>query len=213
MKKVEIERKLYSVTTPTDYTDNHPDYYTPKGTALEVAGRVLPIRNPMMDNGPGVYYEEGAMVANVIKPSPSEERQYSADRIIDLSKPKDIGEVIEKNELIRNIQNDLMVSGKDNIFCLNITNQDTPEMKALKQAINSKQVDKKAYEDRFDQFQNDMRLLKGNSITLAKMVGICKGFDIACELTLKDKEGAANPMGTEITLDLTEGRPTKNEPA
>ena len=105
-----------------------------------------------------------------------------------------------------------MVNGKDNIFYLNITQEDTPEMRALKTAINNKQVDKKAYEDRFDQFQNDMRLLKGHSITLAKMIGICNGFDIACELTLRDKDGAANPMGDPITLDLTEGRPMKNDP-
>jgi hypothetical protein len=102
-----------------------------------------------------------------------------------------------------------MVSGKDNILTLTITPQDTPEMKALKTAINSKQIDKKAYESRFDQFQNNMRLLKGPTITLAKMKEICEGFDIACELTLTDKEGAVNPIGTEIVVDLTEGRATK----
>ena len=211
MKKVEIENKLYSVVSPTEYTDNK-DLYSPRGTAIEVAGRVLPVRNPAVDNGPGVYYQDGAMVCDVIKPAPSYESHYSAERVIDLSKPKDIGEVIEKNNLIRNIQQDLMVSGKDNILCLNISPEDTPEMKALKTAVNTKRIDKKAYEDRFEQFQNDMRLLKGTSITLGKLIGFCQGFDIACELTLRDKPGAVNPMETEITLDLTEGRPTKNEP-
>jgi len=212
MKKVEIERKLYTVVDSTEYT-SHRDLYNPRSTAIEVADRVLPVRNPITDNGPGVYYYgSNSMVADVIKPSPEYESEYSADRIIDFSKPKDIGEVIEKNTLLRNIQQDLMVNGKDNIFYLNITQEDTPEMRALKTAINNKQVDKKAYEDRFDQFQNDMRLLKGHSITLAKMIGICNGFDIACELTLRDKDGAANPMGDPITLDLTEGRPMKNDP-
>ena len=212
MKKVEIERKLYTVIDSTEYT-THRDLYNPRSTAIEVAGKVLPVRNPMIDNGPGVYYYgQNNMVADVIKPSPESESEYSADRIIDFSKVKDIGELIGKNNLLRNIQQDLMVNGKDNIFYLNITQEDTPEMKALKTAINNKQVDKKAYEDRFDQFQNDMRLLKGHSITLAKMIGICNGFDIACELTLRDKDGAANPMGDPITLDLTEGRPMKNDP-
>ena len=212
MKKVEIERKLYTVVDSTEYT-SHRDLYNPRSTAIEVADRVLPVRNPITDNGPGVYYYgSNSMVADVIKPSPEYESEYSADRIIDFSKPKDIGEVIEKNTLLRNIQQDLMVNGKDNIFYLNITQEDTPEMRALKTAINNKQVDKKAYEDRFDQFQNDMRLLKGHSITLAKMISICNGFDIACELTLRDKDGAANPMGDPITLDLTEGRPMKNDP-
>lgn len=208
---MEIERKLYSVTTMTDYTNNS-DVYNPKTTAIEVAGIVLPIRNAAVDTGPGVYYEPGALVADVIKPSPATEDHYSADRVIDLSNPRDIGEIMQKNDLIRNIQNDLMVSGKDNVLCLTISQEDTPEMRALKTAINAKQVNKKAYEERFDQFQNDMRLLKGTSITLAKMIGLCNGFDISCTMTLKDKEGAVNPMGTEISLDLTEGRPNKNEP-
>ena len=208
---MEIERKLYTVTSITDFTDNS-DVYNPKTTAIEVAGRVLPIRNPAIDTGPGVYYVPDALVADVIKPSPATEDHYSADRVIDLSNPKDIGGVMQKNELIRNIQNDLMVSGKDNVLCLTISQEDTPEMKALKTAINAKQVNKKAYEDRFDQFQNDMRLLKGNTITLGKMIALCNGFDISCTMTLKDKDGAVNPMGTEISLDLTEGRPNKNEP-
>ena len=54
-----------------------------------------------------------------------------------------------------------------------------------------------------------MRRLKGNSITLAKLISICNAFDISAELTLKDKDGIPNPMNTEVTVDLTEGRGTK----
>jgi hypothetical protein len=80
-------------------------------------------------------------------------------------------------------------------------------MKALKNAINLKQVDRKRYEDRFDQYQNDMRLLRGSTITLSKLVSICAAFDISADLTLRDKAyDIPNPMNTEITVDLTEGR-------
>ena len=54
-----------------------------------------------------------------------------------------------------------------------------------------------------------MRLLKGNSITLSKLIGICNGFDISCVMTLKDKEDAVNPIGDEIVIDLTDGRNVK----
>ena len=80
-------------------------------------------------------------------------------------------------------------------------------MRALKTAINEKHVDKAQYEDRFDQFQNDMRLLKGKSITLAKLISISSAFDIAVDLTLRDKPDCPNPMHREITVDLTEERP------
>ena len=79
-------------------------------------------------------------------------------------------------------------------------------MKAVKEAINLKKVDKKQYESRFDQFQNDIRLLKGKSITLGKMISICNNFDISAEITLRDREGCANPMNSEIKINLTEGR-------
>lgn len=206
MKKIELGRKLYNVCDIDEYTENQ-EVYNPKSTALIVGDKVLPVRSSI-ESSPGVYFQKNAMVANIIKPKDSDS-QYDIDNMIDLSKPKDIGEVIEKNKLIRDIQSDLMVSGKDNIFCLSISQQDTPEMKALKQAINLKRVDKRSYESRFSQFQNDMRLLKGTSITLSKLIGICDGFDISCILTLKDKDGAANPMLEEISLDLTEGRPKK----
>ena len=104
--------------------------------------------------------------------------------------------------MLRDIQHDIITTS-DNVLKLNVGEMDTPEMKALKNAINSKAIDKKQYEDRFDQFQNDMRLLKGSSITLGKLISICSAFDIDAELTLKDKDDAPNPMGQEFTVELT----------
>lgn len=205
MKKIELERRLYSVATMEDYTDN-PDLYSPKFTAIEAHGVVMPIKSRVSDDGPGFYYQQGAMCCNVVKPTNPEE--YSTDKIIDYTNPSNIGDILRNNAVIRDIQSEIMTTS-DNIFYLKIGDNDTPEMKALKTAINSKQVDKKQYEDRFDQFQNDMRLLKGNSITLAKLISICGAFDISAELTLRDKEDIPNPMNTEITVDLTEGRTVK----
>ena len=209
MKKIEINHKLYNVVDPNEYTHSQ-SYYNAKTTAIQIGNVVLPIRSSA-DNLPGVYYTNGRdLMAKVIKPSEDQQQEYSADKIIDFTNARDIGELMRKNDLLRNIQEDLMVSGKDNILCLPSSPEDTPEMRALKTAINAKQIDKKQYEDRFDQFQNNMRLLfKGHSITLSKMKEICTGFDIACELTLRDRSGAVNPMNTEISLDLTEGRPLK----
>lgn len=208
MKKIEINHKLYNVVDPSEYTRTQ-SCYSAKTTAVQIGDVVLPVRSST-DNLPGVYYTNGRdLMAKVVKPSEDQQQEYSADKIIDFTNAHDIGEVMRKNDLLRNIQEDLMVSGKDNILCLPSSPEDTPEMRALKAAINAKQIDKKQYEDRFDQFQNNMRLLKGKSITLSKMKEICTGFDIACKLTLKDKPGAVNPMNTEISLDLTEGRPLK----
>ena len=210
MKKMEIDNKLYNVVTMQQYTTNI-DLYNPKNTAIELGNIVLPLKSYHIDSGPGLYYSNGDAYGMIKKPAKEDMDKYSISNVIDLNDSKDIGELIKKNNMLKDLQADLMVSGNNaNIFCLPITKDDTPEMAALKQAINMKQVDKRNYEDRFTQFQNDMRLLKGNTITLGKMINICNGFDISCSLTLRDKDNAVNPMNDEITVNLTENRPTKN---
>lgn len=207
MKKAEIDGRLYNVTSIDDFTD-HPDLYTPKFTAIERPGEcILPIRNRTTDTGPGIYYQAGAMVSIVEKPDDAKE--YSPDKIIDFTNPKSIGEVFEKQQIIRDIQDEIMTTS-DNILCLKIGEKTTPEMKALKTAINLKRIDTKQYEDRFDQFQNDMRLLKGDSITLGKLISISNALDISVDITLRDRDGnTPNPMNQTIVIDLTEGRSSK----
>lgn len=204
MKKIEIDGRLYNITNMDDYTD-HPDLYIPKFTAIERPNEcVLPIKNRTTDTGAGIYYQPGAMVALVEKPENMAD--YDPDKIIDFTNPKSIGEVFEKQQIIRDIQDEIMTTS-DNILCLKIGENNTPEMKALKTAINLKRIDTKQYEDRFDQFQNDMRLLKGNSITLGKLISISNALDISVDITLRDRDGnTPNPMNQTITLDLTEGR-------
>lgn len=204
MKKAEIDNKLYNVTNIDDFTD-HPDLYTPKFTAIERSGEcILPIRNRANDVGPGIYYQPGAMVAIVEKPDNI--REYGLDKIIDFTNPKSIGEVFEKQQIIRDIQDEIMTTS-DNVLCLKIGEKDTPEMRALKTAINLKHVDPKQYEDRFEQYQNDMRLLKGNSITLGKLISISTAYDISVDITLRDRDDdTPNPMNQTIVIDLTEGR-------
>lgn len=205
MKKIEIDGRLYNnVVSIDEYTD-HPDLYNPKFTAIErPEGCVLPIRNRTTDTGPGIYYQPGAMASFVEKPDNMAE--YNSEKIINFDNSKSIGEVFEKQKIIRDIQDEIMTTS-DNVLCLKIGNEDTPEMKALKSAINSKRIDTKQYEDRFDQFQNDMRLLKGKSITLGKLISISNALDISVDLTLRDKdENTPNPMNQTIVIDLTEGR-------
>ena len=202
MKKIRIENRIYDVVDINEFA-NHRELYPPKFTAIQYGDTVLPIKNKISDEGPGVYYKSGSPIVHIVKPMEEESNGYSASGIIDYDNAKDIGEIINNNKLIKDIQADI-VTNSDNVFQLKIGDTDTPEMKALKNAINYKQVDKKQYEDRFDQFQNDMRLLKGSRITLSKLVSICGAFDISAELILRDKPGCPNPMSTEISVDLTD---------
>ena len=207
MKKIEISGKLYNnVVSMNEYTD-HTALYNPKFTAIERPECVLPIKNRTTDTGPGIYYQPGAMVAMVEKPSDLAE--YNSNRIINFDDSKSIGEIFEKQQIIRDIQDEIMTTS-DNILQLKIGEKDTPEMRALKTAINLKRIDIKQYEDRFDQYQNDMRLVKGHSITLGKLVSISNALDISVDITLRDRDdNTPNPMNQTLVIDLTEGRGSK----
>ena len=202
MKKMQINQRLYNVIDNNDYYNNYNNY-NPKFTALECCNGqyVLPLNSRPTDTDPGVYWYDGGMINVINKPDNVDE--YKSENVIDYSKANDIGDIIKYNELIRDIQNDIITTS-DNILKLNISDDDTPAMKGLKTVMNAKAVDKKQYEDRFTQFQNDMRLLRGHSITLDKLTSISSAFDISVLLTFKDKEGVPNPIGYEYTVDLTD---------
>ena len=206
MKKMQINKRLYNVVSNDEYYNNY-ETYNPKFTAVECCGGkyVLPINGRPTDTDPGIYWYPNGMVGIVNKPEPEKEKEYLSSNVIDYSKANDIGDIIKYNELIRDIQNDIITTS-DNVLKLNITDEDTPAMKGLKTVINAKGIDKKQYEDRFDQFQNDMRLLRGHSITLDKLTSISSAFDISVLLTFKDKEGVPNPIGYEYDVDLTEDK-------
>lgn len=202
MKKAKIGNKLYDVTSMDEYTQ-HPDLYNPRLTAIQGHGKILPIMSKT-DIGAGYYNaQQNYMVSTVQKPE-DDNHEYDESNIIDYSNCNNIQSIIKTNELVKNIENEILTT-KDNIFNLNIGDDDAPQMKALKQAINMKNMDVRAYESRFDQYQNDIRLLRGKSITLGKLISTCDNFDISAELVLKDKEGCVNPMNAEIRVDLTEG--------
>jgi len=204
MKKMQINNKIYNVVTMSEYVATQ-ELYDEKFTAIQDHGIVLPIKQKT-DVGPGYYIQSNSMVHTIVKPPEQDINKYSESNIIDYNNAKSIGDIMKNNNMLRDIQSEF-ITDDENILNLKITDDDTPEMKALKTAINYKQADKSQYEDRFDQYQNDMRLLtKGTSITLGKLISICSVFDISAELVLRDKEGAPNPMNTEISIDLTEGR-------
>ena len=196
---------MYNVVDADDYIQNK-NIYNSKFTAIQFNNQdiIYPINSRETDITPGIYfYSDSDMVAKVVVPHKDKSEQYNSSNIIDYTNAKDIEDIIKKNKLVRDIQNNIIATS-DNVLQLNIADSNSPEMKLLKTAINSKGIDKKQYEERFDQFYNDMRLLNGDNITLRKMISISTAFDIDIELTLKDKPGAPNPMGREYSVDLSE---------
>lgn len=181
---------------------SQPNAYQVGFTAIDGEnGYIYPIRSKT-DGRPGFY--PSPTICKYKEPTPEEQDAYSINNIIDFSKPNSVGHLISMQQQLQS-QERTILTNADNVFQPQIKPDDYPAMVALKSAVNSKAIDLESYEHRFGpNFNNDKRLFEKPSITMAKLVSICKHLDIEAELTLRDAPGdIANPMGKEVTVNLT----------
>lgn len=209
-KYFSTKNKLYNLVSMEDY-NNNPELYNSHNTAILINDMVYPIKG-QSESGVGIYYQPGSMCSYLVKPENPEDYSINNpnNRVMDFNSIDSIEQFMEQDKILKDIEEDVLLTN-ENIFHLKINPNDQPQMKALKNAINLKNVDKKNYERRFPQFNNDMRLLKEGKITLNKLISTCNAFDINVELTLSDKPGAPNPMGTTVVANLTDDGGDKNE--
>lgn len=132
-----------------------------------------------------------------------EEGIIGLDKLIDLSTSNNIKELMEKAEIVDKLKNEV-VSDSDSKTKYVIRDKDYPEMKALKEAINKKNIDIKSYKSRFGaSYQNDIRLLMSHKISLDKLKRILDFLDVKVSIVLEDKhEGVSNPLEEKIYQEL-----------
>lgn len=201
IKQTNIDGKLLNVVTYEEFTSNlelNANY----STAVQMGDMVLPVRSPNEPNLPGIRIN--GPLYEVTKPDPDDE-QYKSSHMIDLSDVKEMEELIKKQGMIRDIEQEILTS-PDNITVPNISSLDSPEMRGLKEAIIAKHIDFDKYSDRFgSNFANDKRILKTNSITQKMLKRILRNIDVKATLILEDTSpNVANPMGKKIEIDITE---------
>jgi hypothetical protein len=200
IKQTSIDGKLYNVVSYEEFCQNI-ELNNNYSTAVQMNDTVYPVRSPL-DKSPGVTIE-GPIVT--YRDPKSTDEQYQASKVIDLSDVSNMGELIKKQEAMRDMEQEILTS-PDNITVPNISSLDSPEMKGLKEAIIAKHIDFDKYADRFGaNFANDKRILKTNSITQKMLKRILKNIDVKATLTLEDASpNVANPMGKTIVIDITE---------
>ena len=188
------------------YSNNPSIYYM---TALEVDNQdksyILPFRGKS-DDRPGIY-PDGHIYFVKYPKTKEEELSYNKDNleIIDFSNVDNINDFLNKNDQVREMEN-LSLSDSDEIFVPPISGRESEHMKAIKQAIIAKHMDIDRYSSRFgENYLNDKRILKGDDITMNKLISICNKLDIEAKLILNDKNtNIANPMGITIETTLTD---------
>lgn len=196
--KARIGNKIMDVVELNDYMNNPS---TDSYVAINYDGYLYPVRTKS-DGLPG-YYQCGPL-GHLVAPVTEEDKKiYSSDNIIDFNNVSNFKEVIDKQNQLRSAER-IILTNPDNIFTPEIRENDAPEMVALKTAIIKKNIDIDKYEQRFgNNFNNDKRLFNNSSITLAKLKGMGKAFDMKMTLTIEDSSpNVPNPIGERITVDL-----------
>lgn len=211
LKTATVDGKIMDVVSEDKYRSEYETYTNPSlisSTAVEVSdqngvGYVLPFRGKT-DDKPGIYPD--GCIYFIKYPTAQEAPQYRSDSVnmVDFSDVNNISQFLDKNRQIRDMETNVLTDA-DSIFTPPLNQDDSPEMRAFKQAIASKHMDINRYAPRFgDNYLNDKRILKTSSITMNKLIAMSKKLDIEVELTLRNANSdVANPMDKPITVILT----------
>lgn len=210
IEKAAIGGAIYSVITPEEYYKN-PEAYRQFTAVRSDDGYLYPVRNTKDMSKPG-FYSDGYIHYFVPPVGEEQQKMYSEDGIINFSNAENLRELLKEQQRLRSEER-VILTTIDNVFTPEISENDTPEMKALKEAIQSKGIDLDKYEQRFGpNYNNDKRLLRKGSITFGKMRTICDALDIKVTLTIEDMNpDVPNPIGKVITTEVNHGLGSDSE--
>lgn len=196
--KAKIKNVMYDVCTLEQYTKN-PNQYLKNHTAIVEGDYLYPVLSATQI-GPGVHVNPG-MISYFQTPTDNIE-EYKKENAIRFDDVKDIATMIDKLEAVKKIEDDVLTSA-DNIFSVKIKPGDTPEMVALKTAVNEKKIDLDKYEHRFgSNYHNDKRLFNKPSISLGMLKRVTSALDMQVTMTIEDAPDAPNPIGRKIEVQL-----------
>lgn len=148
-------------------------------------------------------------VRGVLPTTEEDKEKYSTKRVVNFSSSSSFKDVLNNVYKIKEEKNAGLTIVNDCLH-LDIYEEDTPELRIIKQAINDKHIDPDSYKNKFpssSDFNNDMRALKSasnHSISFFKAKRILNSFDIDGEFIIRDKKDAVNPIGKEYSIKLTE---------
>lgn len=134
--------------------------------------------------------------------------EYSVNNIIDFNNISNIKEYINKVDIIKNMNNEFISKCNSEVVEFPINENDEPELKILKEAINSKGIDIHSYKHRFGStFSNVLRELKtSNKISINRLKDIAEALDLKVSMTIEDTDKSINPMNEKINRTITNER-------
>lgn len=204
---VKLKDKLCDVAKLEDYIKN-PDVFIQGHVAIELeqSNYILPVINNNSEPT-DIGIEVGNTISRVRLPVTEEDKkEYDRSRLVDFNKATNITELINMQETVIDMEKDILTN-PDNISNYQITEEDTPAMRLLKEAVNAKHINLDSYDYRFgSNFNNDKRIFNKHNVSLAMMERMANALDMKLTLTLQDvSDDVANPIGKPMSIDVTGG--------
>lgn len=207
-KKIVIDGKNMSVVSMEEFNKMHKNKSLDTDIAVEFNNDyVLPYSKHIKTTPCAI---PGDLCVRGVLPTTKEDKEkYSVKRVVNFSSASSFKDVLNNVYKIKEEKNAGLTIVNDCLH-LDIYDEDTPELRIIKQAINDKHIDPDSYKNKFpssSDFNNDMRALKSasnHSISFFKAKRILNSFDIDGEFIIRDKKDAVNPIGREYSIKLTE---------
>lgn len=200
-KKVKVDNSIIDIVPYEELDRFGNDAYNSVGICKD--DYALPYRRNG-DNRVGIY--KNSLFARLRMPRTEEEKEayrVTTENTVDFNNTENIRDVIKAQDKLMNLESSLLTT-VDNITIPEINQNDSPEMKALKQAIIFKKIDLDKYGNKMGpNYQNNKRLLKKNDITSAKLKEFANTLDIKISVVMEDmNDSVINPIGRKIKVTL-----------
>ena len=204
-KKAKVEGRMSTVVNIEELQKNRELYDTGVvSVEVEKNGEslVLPYRpNTVRKDRPGVY-KAGNIGDFIVYPDEDNKKDYQPE-VIDLASSKSMEEYIIKQGKLKDIEKEILTT-PDNIFTPHISDEDSPLMKGLKQAVIKKHIDIDKYADGYgENFPNDKRKFKDHDISIKLFERHVDVLGIKAVLVLSDASpDTPNPIVDPIYIPL-----------
>ena len=174
--------------------------------------QLKPFNGPQSMNNIGYYEKPGSPFGFCVLPKTDEDKNIyqpepNSGAIISLN-PENMNQYLTEAE--KNKDRDaeaLERCESDGRYIPPILQNDSPEMRALKECIIQKDIDLDKYSERFGvNYPNDKRKLKDSEITSFLLKRYCTNLDIEVDMVFRDKDDKVpNAMNKEIRINLVPG--------
>lgn len=221
MKKAILNDKMYNLISKEEFFSKKDYYNSISSVAIEeemiIDGERVTVGMPVTQskNVTGAYSEEGSPLIFFTNKDESYDKYICQDsNVIDFSNIDNMSQYYENcikyNDAEREIITNTINQSKPVI-----KEDDSPLLKITKQTICDKNIDMDKYADRFEQYNNDKRLVSSSKkdITMKKASMMLDKLDVDTYVITTNKEGdIPNPMpgplirkvsgeGEELTVD------------